>query len=81
MNPILDDLGIEQPVVVGCNYHTTWQSDPQIRFVLAEVIGEKARLRTRTTKKTFWTDIKDLIFIQSSYNREKAKDLIKKRKK
>jgi hypothetical protein len=59
-------------VVVGCNYHTTWQSHKAMRFVLAEVKGERARLVTRTTKREFWTDIKDLIFIPSKHNYKKA---------
>lgn len=77
----MDDLNVENPIVIGCNYHTTWQSDPQMRFVLDAVKGDKARLKTRKTRKSFWTDVKDLVFIQSSYNREKAKNLIKKRAK
>ena len=62
-------------IVIGCNYHTTWQSYKQMRFVLAEVKGEKARLQTRTSHKDFWTDLKDLIFIDSGHNRRKASEL------
>jgi len=46
-----------------------------MRFVLKEINGDKARLITRRTHKDFWTDIKDLIFIETSYNKEKAKRL------
>ena len=66
-------------IVVGCNYHTTWQSHKAMRFVLIEVNGDKARLTSRNTKKTFWTDVKDLIFITSQHNIQKAKDKIKLR--
>ena len=62
----------EQRVVVGCNYHTKWQRDKAMRFVLAEIKGDKARLQTRNTRKDFWTNISDLIFIESDYNKKKA---------
>ena len=62
----------EQKVVVGCNYHTKWQRDKAMRFVLAEIKGDKARLQTRNTRKDFWTNISDLIFIESDYNKKKA---------
>jgi hypothetical protein len=67
----------ENPIVVGCNYHTTWQSDNQMRFVLSEIKGDKARLTTRRTNKDFWTNIKDLIFIQSGHNKSKAIDILR----
>lgn len=57
---------------IGCNYHTTWQQHKAMRFVLKEVKGNKARLITRNTGKDFWTDVEDLIFIDTSYNRSKA---------
>ena len=62
-------------LVIGCNYHTTWQSHPAMRFVLVELKDDKARLKTRTSRKDFWTDIKYLIFIDTNYNRNKAKRL------
>ena len=65
--------------VIGCNYHTTWQSNKEMRFILAEIKGDKARLKTRRTKKVFWCDVKDLIFIDSFHNRKKAQNLIKER--
>ena len=46
-----------------------------MRFVLVEVKGDKARLKTRASKKDFWTDVKDLIFIDTNYNRNKGKRL------
>jgi hypothetical protein len=62
-------------LVVGCNYHTTWQSCKSMRFVLTEIKGFKARLQTRTSRKDFWTNIDDLIFIESKYNKQKAREL------
>ena len=46
-----------------------------MRFVLVEIKGDKARLKTRASKKDFWTDVKDLIFIDTNYNRNKGKRL------
>ena len=40
-------------IVIGCNYHTTWQTHKQMRFVLTEIKGNKARLQTRTSRKRF----------------------------
>ena len=62
-------------IVIGCNYHTTWQSNKRMRFVLTEVKGDKARLQTRRSRKNFWTDLKDLVFIDTNYNKSKAKEL------
>ena len=62
-------------LVIGCNYHTTWQSNSKMRFVLVEIKGERARLQTRVSKKDFWTDVKDLIFIETTHNKNKAKKL------
>ena len=59
-------------IQIGCNYHTTWQKNKSIRFVLAEIKGNKARLITRKTNKDFWTDISTLVFIETSYNKNKA---------
>jgi hypothetical protein len=46
-----------------------------MRFVLVEVKGDRARLKTRVSKKDFWTDVKDLVFIDTKHNIEKAKKL------
>lgn len=62
----------EQSIVVGCNYHTKWQSHKAMRFVLVNVEGEVATLKTRTTNKRFTTNVNDLIFIMSSHNIYKA---------
>ncbi len=62
-------------IVIGCNYHTTWQSNKAMRFVLVDVQGTKARLKTRRTNRIFWTDVKDLIFIDTKHNRAKAAEL------
>lgn len=66
----------KQLLVVGCNYHTTWQSNKAMHFVLSELKDNKAKLTTRTTIKSFWVDINDLIFIDSGYNKQKACDLL-----
>lgn len=63
-------------IVVGCNYHTSWQNNRAMRFVLVEIKGDKARLKTRNTRKDFWTDVDNLIFIMSVHNIQKAKNLI-----
>ena len=62
-------------LIIGCNYHTKWQSNPAMRFILKEIKGDKARLATRVSKKDFWTDVSDLIFIETSYNKNKAERL------
>jgi len=62
-------------LIEGCNYHTKWQSDKCMRFVLAKVVGDWSILYTRTTKKLFWCRNADLIFITSDYNIEKGKEL------
>ncbi len=61
---------------IGCNYHTTWQSNKAMRFVLVALIGDdKAVLQTRVTNKRFTTKVSDLIFIESEHNVKKAKRL------
>lgn len=60
------------PIIDGCNYHTTWQSNPAMRFVLHSHTKTKATLKTRSTSKFFNTNIEDLIFIDSKYNIRKA---------
>ena len=69
----------EKSIIIGCNYHTTWQSKPGMRFILSEVKGDRARLMTRHTRKNFWTDKSDLIFIMSSHNISKANKYFKER--
>ena len=67
-------------IVIGCNYHTNWQSNKSMRFVLAEVKDNKARLYTRKHKKRkeFWTDLDDLgVFIKTKHNIDKAKKINK----
>lgn len=65
----------EQSIVIGCNYHTTWQKHSAMRFELKEVKGDKARLITRTTGRDFWTDLNSLIFIMTTHNIRKADNL------
>ena len=62
------------PIVIGCNYHTTWQSNKSMRFVLVEVYNDKARLITRASRKDFWTNVSDLIYIRTKHNNEKARE-------
>ncbi len=68
-------------LIIGCNYHTTWQKNPGMRFVLTSISedGMTATLETRKTNKKFKTKVTDLIFINTSYNIEKAKKLTKKK--
>ena len=61
-------------IVLGCNYHTTWQSNKKMRFVLDYVFNTKVRLITTTTNRVFETHIDDLIFITSEHNINKAKE-------
>lgn len=65
-----------QLLIIGCNYHTTWQTYPNMRFVLTELKGDSARLQTRNTRKDFWTSTNDLIFIKSNHNKNKAKEYL-----
>ena len=69
---------MENPIVIGCNHHTTWQKHRSMRFVLRKIDGDRAQLGTRTTNKLFWTNVSDLIFIMTRYNIEKAIKLSKK---
>lgn len=65
---------MEEPtrIVIGCNYHTTWQRDKGMRFVLVAINGTKATLETRRSNKRFETNINDLIFIKTLHNTLKA---------
>lgn len=76
---VAKNVKMENNLVIGCNYHTTWQSDPRMRFILVEINGTKARLKTRMSGKDFWTNVSDLIFIETSYNKNKAKNLCSKK--
>ena len=67
----------ETKLVVGCNYHTKWQKFKGMRFVLTEIKGDKARLTTRNTNKDFWTNVSDLIFIETGHNIKKSFKLSK----
>lgn len=61
-----------QRLVIGCNYHTKWQSNRAMRFILKQLKGDRARLTTRNTSKDFWTNTSDLIFITTNHNIQKA---------
>ena len=62
-------------LVIGANYHTTWQTHKGMRFVLHEINGNKVMLKTRTTNKCFECNSNDLLLITSSYNLSKIKRL------
>ena len=66
------------PIVLGCNYHTTWQRYKSMRFVLKSVNMDNntAVMITRRTKKEFATNINDLVFIDSVTNQDKADRLL-----
>lgn len=65
-----------QPMVIGCNYHTTWQSDKAMRFILVGVNKHEAILTTRSNRKEFKTNVEDLIFICTRHNISKAASLL-----
>lgn len=69
------------PIIPGCNYHTKWQSNKDMRFILVSVTNDKALLATRHTNKKFITNIFDLIFIQTNHNKDKAIRILKGSKK
>lgn len=71
----LGDVSGSVFIQIGCNYHTKWQKYKAMRFVLKEIKGDKARLITRNSGKDFWTNISDLIFIETGYNKSKANRL------
>lgn len=60
------------PIVPGCSYKTSWQKEEGMHFILVETRGGRARLKTKTTNKDFWTSTNDLIFIQSLSNNKKV---------
>ncbi len=62
-------------LVIGCNYHTTWQKYAGMRFVLTGINGTKAKMKTRKTNRRFETNISDLIFIETEHNINKANRL------
>lgn len=64
-----------QKIVIGCNYHTTWQSNPSMRFVLESVDGDNVILSTRRTNKRFTTKKDSLIFVNSAHNCRKAEQI------
>ena len=76
---ILNALSINS-LIIGCNYHTTWQSNKKMRFILKQVENDKAKLGTRTTKREFYTDVNSLLFILTDYNKQKALNIIETQK-
>jgi hypothetical protein len=62
----------ESSIVIGCNYHTKWQSDRRMRFILKSVSGDQVVLTTRWGKKDIPAKVSDLIFIMSCHNKNKA---------
>jgi len=59
-------------IILGCNYHTKWQKEKGMRFVLHSVSGSVCLLKTRRTNKQFKTNIDDLIFIKTKHNINKG---------
>ena len=47
-------------LVVGRNYHTTWQTAKGMRFILKQLSGSKALLGTMYNSKTYWVDVDQL---------------------
>lgn len=41
-------------------YHTTWQGHSGMRFILLEIVCDKALLGTKYNNKTFWSNVSDL---------------------
>lgn len=69
-------------LIIGCAYHTTWQSNKGYCFILSDIKDGKALLRTKNIKKQpFWTDVSSLIFIETPHNLHKAKSLTAERHK
>ncbi len=54
------DSQIPKELVINRKYHTTWQKDSGMVFILLAISedGTKALLKTR--KRKFWTNVKDL---------------------
>ena len=71
----------DNPIIVGCNYHTTWQSHKAMRFKLVCTLNNRAHLKTTRTNKDFWTDVSDLIFITSTHNIQKARRIYENRRR
>lgn len=67
----MEDI-VAPKIVIWCNYHTKWQSVKAMRFVLVAVKWNRAMLSWRYFWNAFWTNISDLIFIETEYNRNKA---------
>jgi hypothetical protein len=67
----------EYSLIIGCNYHTKWQPDKRMRFILKSVSGETATITTRYGKKNIETNVSDLIFIMTDHNKAKAIRLTK----
>ena len=74
-------VSTKELLIVGCNYHTIWQSEKSMRFVLVEFNKGMAILKTRNTRRIFKTEISSLLFITTSCNISKASDLTGKKYK
>lgn len=55
-------------LVLGCVYYTTWQNSKTFNFMLIEVKGKKAMLKSTLSGKEFWTNLDDLILVESAEN-------------
>lgn len=69
-----------QDIVIGTNYHTTWQSSTSMRWILLYCKKKNglwyAMLGTRGSNKVVWTNMDDLISIKSVHNKNKKKEYI-----
>lgn len=45
-------------LIIGRNYHTSWQNHPAMRFKLAAVDGDKVKLKTK--RSVFWCNHSEL---------------------
>lgn len=65
----------EQSLIVGCNYHTTWQSNKRMRFTLKSVMGDKCILNSNNSGN-FESQTNSLRFIMSEHNKQKAVNIV-----
>lgn len=66
--------------ILDCRYHTTWQSEPSMSWLLRDIKGKRALLEADRKKKTdtarqkrFWTDVDSLIWCNTPINNARAK--------
>ena len=74
MDPVrvMDDSAI----VLGCQYRTDWQHDKTLNFIIVDfkIRNNKiksVKLMSRGSKKTFWTNTNQLLFVNTISNGNK----------